>query len=177
MGTGNCEARYPDPRPPVPYGKQQNVSEALWFEDGFKECVGYLTEGRYLVFEASGHALANPGDSSNNVTATPATSNHDDKRQRWVIHYSDGEESGIFTVSSALDGRWLGASMSLLPASDHGEAAPLRIRFLGNGKGYSLQYANATTDVSYITINEDGQVALEPTASGSFTAWSVTYHD
>lgn len=39
VGTGECLSRHRDPRPPVPYGKQENVNNTLFFEDGFKEVV------------------------------------------------------------------------------------------------------------------------------------------
>lgn len=177
MGTSNCEAKYGNPRPPVPYGQQQNVSEALWFEDGFKECVGYLTEGRYLVFEMFGHALTNLGHGFPAVVPTRATPSHDDKKQRWVVHYWGGEESGMFTISSALDGRWLGPFGTLLPADSQARAAPVRISFLGNGKGYSLQYAHVT-ESSFIGIKGNGSLSLENGLGfEGFKVWSVTYHN
>ncbi|CAK44018.1 uncharacterized protein An01g11130 [Aspergillus niger] len=139
VGTSNCEATFPEPRPPVPYGKQ-NVTESLFFEDGYKEVVGYLTEGRYLVFEKSGYALTNTGNTTR-LSSSAARSDHSDKKQRWVIHYSSGEESQIFKISSALDGKWLGPHGSLLPAGRRGDAAEVKITFLGNGHGYGLQMA------------------------------------
>ncbi|OJJ45717.1 hypothetical protein ASPZODRAFT_159969 [Penicilliopsis zonata CBS 506.65] len=177
VGTARCEATYANPRPPVPYGEQSNVSEALWFEDGFKECVGYLTEGRHLVFEMSGYALTNTGNASR-VTASPASSNHGAIQQRWVIHYSSGEESGLFKVSSAIDGKWLGPNGALLPASAAMQAAEVKFTFLGNGKGYSMQYANSTH--GWLEIGAWGDLALN-TNNGQpqtgYKIWSVTYHD
>ncbi|KAJ9307133.1 hypothetical protein DTO217A2_3371 [Paecilomyces variotii] len=175
-GTSLCESTYSDPRPPVPYGSQ-NVSEALFFEDGYKEVVGYLTEGRYLVFEIAGKALTNPSN-GNKVSASSATSDHASKSQRWVIHYSNGEESGLFKISSALDGRWLGSNGILYPASQSAQASDIRITFLGNGKGYTLEYAGSKNEA--INISSSGALTVTPSAAGKesgFKIFSVTYHD
>ncbi|KAG2418380.1 hypothetical protein HFD88_001481 [Aspergillus terreus] len=154
-GTSNCEAAHPQQRPPVPYG-QQNVTEALFFEQGFKEVVGYLTEGRYLVFEQGQTALTNAG-STDKLTSAPAAADHSDKRQRWVIHYRGGEESQKFQVSSALDRKWIGPSGSLV--ASRSQAADIKASFLGNGQGYQLQY----TDGSAVGSEQ------------SYKIWSVTY--
>ncbi|PWY90012.1 non-hemolytic phospholipase C precursor, partial [Aspergillus heteromorphus CBS 117.55] len=153
VGTSNCEATYTEPRPTVPYGNQ-NVSDSLWFEDGYKECVGYLTEGRYLVFEKSGYALTNGGNDTG-LSSSSANEDHSDKSQRWVVHYSNGEESQIFKISSALDGQWLGTDGTLLPASDRDDAAEVKVTFRGNGKGYDLQYVNSTV----IELDGDGTLS------------------
>lgn len=160
VGIAKCIAAHPVRRPPVPYGEQKNVSEALWFEDGYKECVGYLTEGRYLVFEKSGQALTNAGNASQ-VSTGRADPKHREKSQRWVIHYTDDVESQVFHVSSALDGKWLGPNGKLLAKDRRKEAADIKIKFLGNGKGYSLQYEDST----FVEGSEEG-----------YRAWSVTYH-
>ncbi|KAA8651475.1 nonhemolytic phospholipases C family protein [Aspergillus tanneri] len=165
VGVVKCKALHPVQRPPVPYGKQDNVTEALWFEDGYKECVGYLTEGRYLVFEKSGNALTNAGNATQ-ISSTPAQPDHRDKKQRWVIHYSDDEESQVFHISSALDGKWLGPKGALLAADRGEDAADVKITFLGNGNGYSLQYSDSTP--------VEGQKF--PASDEGYQVWSVTYH-
>lgn len=174
IGWSNCQARYPTQRPPVPYGKQSNVKNALFFEDGFKEVVGYLTEGRYLVLEKSGSALTNNARRGS-LSATSARALHDSKSQRWVIHYTADEESEIFTVSSALDGRWLGPSGTLVDRSAN--AAPVRISFLGNGHGYTLQYVSTG---QYIDIGPQGNFKMQSAQqklSQGFNVFSVSYHD
>ncbi|KAJ5212782.1 uncharacterized protein N7498_004428 [Penicillium cinerascens] len=157
-GTSNCEAKYPTQRPTVPYGNQSNKTNALWFEEGYKEVIGYLTEGRYLTFESSGVALANSGNASK-LSTTAAVADHSDLHQRWVVHYTADEESQIFQISSALDGKFIGAKGSLVTGSR--KAANITITFLGNGKGYSLQYGDGT--------------AVGALKSGC-KIWSVSYH-
>jgi phospholipase C len=74
-----------------------------------------------------------------------------------VIHYSGGEESQKFQVSSALDGKWIGPSGSLV--ASRSQAADIKASFLGNGQGYQLQYADGSA------------VGSEQ----SYKIWSVTY--
>ncbi|KAL2003706.1 hypothetical protein VTN02DRAFT_2609 [Thermoascus thermophilus] len=183
-GAALCEASFPTTRPPVPYGEQHDLSEALFFEEGFKECVGYLTEGRHLVFEMSGYALTNPSDGENaqdgKMTSSRATEDHRDKRQRWVIHYSQGEESGLFKISSAVDGRWVGPNGTLTSADDRAGAADVNITFLGNGKGYRLEYADGRSDSHLLEIDERGTLTVNNASDASgrdegFKIWSVTY--
>lgn len=171
VGASNCEAANPNPRPPVPYGKQDK-EEALWFEEGYKECVGYLTEGRSLVFERHGFALENPGHDIPQMIIGRAREDHSNTKHRWVIHYTEDEESQIFKMSSALDGRWIGRGGRLHPASDKHEAADIKITFRGNGWGYELQYAES--DDSLV----DGQKTMKLEEEGiklGFWVWSVTY--
>jgi phospholipase C len=177
VGSAQCQAKFSNPRPPVPYGQQvANSTNALWFEDGFKEVVGYLTEGRYLVAEKGGYALTNSGK-RNYVTVTPATEKHESKHQRWVIHYTSDPESEIFTISSALDGRWLGARGVLLDSHQASDAAPVRITFLGNGLGYAVQYVNGN---QYIDVDQVGHLKIateKRVPDRGFKLFSVTYHD
>jgi phospholipase C len=127
-----------------------------------------------------GFALTNPhadGNGEGMVSISRATSDHSNKSQRWVIHYYQDEESGVFTVSSALDGRWIGPFGRLLPASQANNAAPLQFNFLGNGDGYTVKFAN-NAQGKIIGISDSGSLS-----TGSqqwfhgFSIWSVTYHD
>jgi phospholipase C len=122
-----------------------------------------LTEGRYLVFEKAGYALTNAGNAIH-LSISPAGPDHSDKKQRWVIHYSNGEESGLFLISSALDGKWLGPRNTLLPANCSDQAAQVKITFLGNGRGYALEYATGSNEVGL-------------GGRSGFKVWSVTYHN
>ncbi|PYH92530.1 non-hemolytic phospholipase C precursor [Aspergillus ellipticus CBS 707.79] len=157
VGSSNCEATYSQPRPPVLYGKQ-NVSDSLWFEEGYKECSGY--------------ALTNAGNDSW-LSSSPAHEDYHDKKQRWVVHYSNGEESQIFKLSSALDGQWLGSHGTMLPTSRRDDAAEVKITFRGNGQGYDLQYVNSTV----ITLDNNGALSTNATKSfgPGYKIWSVTY--
>lgn len=134
-GSAYCESLYAVQRPPVPYGNQ-TVEEALATEQGFKTVRGNITEGRFLVFEKDGQALAN----SNGIVSLAAASvMHDAREQRWVAHYvgDPANDNTEFTVSSVLDGRYIGAEGVL--TSEVGDATSLSITYAGNGGGYTVQ--------------------------------------
>lgn len=151
----------------MPYGKQ-TLEDSLYFEDGYKQVIGSLTEGRYLTFEYNGYALTNPA-SKNKVTATITTSKHDSKNQRWVIHGSNGN----FQISSALDGRFIGKNGKLVAASEQAKsAANFEITFEA-GKGYSVQYSSG----KYLTIKSNGKVDAEAHSAVDYEVYSVSYHN
>lgn len=168
--TAQCQSLYPVQRPPVPYG-EQTLDDALFFEDGFKEVIGSLTEGRYLVLEKSDVALTNTGKDAR-LSVSAATDDHQPKSQRWVVHYTGDPESDIFTISSALDGRWLGSDAKLVNQSS--QAAQVKIEFVAS-QGYTLQYV----DGPYLDVTSDGSLTLagsQKPASG-YKLFSVTYHN
>lgn len=170
--TSKCQsANTNDSRPKVPYG-EQNKEDSLWFEDGYKECIGYLTEGRSLVFERNGWALTNPGGNQAHVTISRATKDHDDIKHRWVIHYTEDEESQIFKISSSADGRWIGKGGKLLPSGQKDRAAEIKITFHGNGKGYELQFAGSHNFI----VDHQSAMKMQGEQAG-FKVWSVTYHN
>ncbi|KAJ5970336.1 uncharacterized protein N7479_000254 [Penicillium vulpinum] len=176
IGTSNCQARNKQTRPDVPYGKQpkEQSTNTLWFEEGYKEVIGYLTEGRYLTFEKNGAALTNPGRGKK-LTSTRATRKHNSKSQRWVIHYNKDEESNTFTISSALDGRWLGKNGALLSKDQASKAAEVKVTFLGKSRGYNLQFVDKKR---YIDIDNRGQLDdSKSQPSCGFDVFSVSYRD
>ncbi|KAH8816010.1 non-hemolytic phospholipase C precursor [Xylogone sp. PMI_703] len=165
LGPGPCQAQYPNQNPPIPYG-DQTEEDSLVSENGYKAVRGYLTEGRYLVFEFGGYALTNPGSSATSFTATEATAAHDSINQRWVVH-AFTEDGNTFTITSALDGRYIGSHTSLV---DHNTGAETyTITFLA-GSGYALQKENG----KYLTIDSKGNVQIASDAT-YFQAYSVTY--
>lgn len=176
IGTANCGNEHHIQQPDPPYGKQDDVTNTLYFEDGFKEVIGYLTEGRYLVLEKAGAALTNKPNRWP-LTTSPGTELHNSKSQRWVLNCHGGEESGIFIMSSALDGRWLGARGKMLPSDEKPNAEPVRIKFLGNGRGHLLQYANGG---EFIDINHVGGLKMrgsQDIPDQGYTIFSVSYYD
>ncbi len=162
-GASICEAEYGHFGPPIPYGPENEaLVPSTLSEDGFKTVRGYLTEGRYLVFEMNGYALTNPSPTATDFTATPATLTHNAKNQRWVLHATGGTATdggvgaGTFTVTSALDGRYI---------KSHTSAD------FGNGLGYTLVKENG----KYLNINSDGVIDIIGTIPVGFQVYSVTY--
>jgi phospholipase C len=165
-GAAYCEATYPVQRPPVPYGDVQGATTdvASLSEPGFRPVRGYLTEGRYLTFEANGQALTNI---DGGLGSSASTSSHDSKAQRWVIHAIEIGGSK-FRISSSLDGSWITASMGL------GKLKSLACIFdlsYDSSNGHTIRALNGT----YLGADGDGKVALvsEPRYWDTF---SVTYN-
>ncbi|KAJ9634742.1 hypothetical protein H2204_006191 [Knufia peltigerae] len=166
-GASYCEAQYAVQRPPVPYANQTE-DKSLISESGFKAVRGYLTEGRFLTFEASGYALANTGEQAMTISTTKATTSHSDMAQRWVIHET-ATDSRLFTISSAVDGRYIGPQMKLVMAKN--DALAHNITYLGGGKGYNLVNSNG----KYITIDKNGNVVMAMSGGQQgFSIYSVT---
>jgi phospholipase C len=172
-----CQGTYgtPPPHPPAPYGPEnENLDTATLVENGFKSVRGYLTEGRYLVFEMNGYALTNAGPHGTDITGTHATADHRSINQRWVVHATGGtaldggEGSGTFVITSAVDGRYIADHTSLEKARSGAET--YTITDLGNGLGYSLLKENG----KYLSIGHNGKIGIYSTPSG-FKVYSVTY--
>jgi phospholipase C len=149
----------------IPFGNQTEA-DALFFEDGFKGVRGGLLEGHYLVFEANGHAVTNPGNGSQ-FTATAATAQHEDLHQRWVLHQL-APEGTQFTITSALDGKYVSQHTSLATLASGAET--YTIEYLG-GSLYSLQKENG----DFLNLRADGSISIDSTAVG-YNVYSVTYH-
>ncbi|KAL1859073.1 hypothetical protein VTK73DRAFT_7602 [Phialemonium thermophilum] len=162
FGTDCSGSKYIDG---IPYGNQTE-EEALFFEDGFKGVRGNLLEGHYLVFEANGHAITNPG-SGRELTATAATAGHEDIHQRWVLHQL-APEGTEFRITSALDGKYISQHTSL--ATLESGAETYNITYLGSSK-YALQKENG----KYLNLQADGTISIDSTPVG-YNVYSVTYH-
>ena len=123
----------------------------------------------------NGYALTNPSTTAAHFNATPATSTHSAKTQRWVLHATGGTATeggagaGTFTVSSALDGRYVKSHTSLGKGVSGAEI--YTIADLGNGLGYTLVSVNG----KYLTIDSSGVVNITGTTSVGFQVYSVTY--
>ncbi|TVY16834.1 Phospholipase C 3 [Lachnellula arida] len=176
-GASICQATYgnPPPKPPAPFGPEnENSDPSNLSEQGFKPVRGYLTEGRYLVFEMNGYAVT-AGPNATDITGTEATSDHRGKNQRWVVHATGGtatgggQGSGTFVLSSAADGRFLADHTSL--ARDRSGAETYTIADMGNGKGYSLMKENG----KYLSISTNGTIDIVSGGAEGFQVFSVTY--
>ena len=150
---------------PYPYGNQTE-GDALFFEDGFKGVRGDLTEGRYLTFEANGHALSTDGRSKQ-FAATKATVGHSDIRQRWVLHALEPEGTS-FHIASAANGYYISQHSSLSTLKSGAEV--YNITYMGGSK-YTLKKENG----KYLNIDARGQLSFTSTPIG-YNVFSVTYH-
>ncbi|KAK3670244.1 hypothetical protein LTR78_009899 [Recurvomyces mirabilis] len=131
IGAAKCQSTYPNSQPPVPYGPDNaNANMSALTEEGFKPVRGALTEGRYLTFEFGGWALSNVNSF---VSITKATSQHNDIRQRWILHQQGDGDSKVFTISSALNGQYIGSGLTLESEVAVLSNSPLLIWEMGRG--------------------------------------------
>ncbi|KAF2725554.1 non-hemolytic phospholipase C precursor [Polychaeton citri CBS 116435] len=161
-GYAVCESQYAQRRPPVPYG-QQSTAIDLASEQGYKQVRGQLTEGRFLTLEMNGYALTN---AHRRVLSTRATAGHEQKSQRWVLHQ---QASGAFSLSSAVDGKYL-TSDRRLSSDEPNSKTHFTIHDLGDGEGYSLRATNGR----YLTVSPYAGISTSPRPKG-FQIFSVTY--
>ncbi len=176
-GYALCQAQYGDPKPSAPYGPTNaNLDPSTLSEEGFKKVRGYLTEGRYLVFEMNGYALTNVGKNATDISATKATAQHERANQRWVVHATGGtatdggEGQGTFVIASALDGRYMASHTSF--SRTRSGAETYTITDLGNGAGYTLENENGT----YLTTDAGGKVGVT-SKRAPWTVYSVFFHN
>ncbi|KKK15636.1 putative hemolytic phospholipase C precursor [Aspergillus ochraceoroseus] len=148
----------------IPYGNQTE-EEALYYEDGYKGVRGYLTEGRYLVFERNGYALTYNGKK---VKAAKATSKHDSLSQRWVLHALT-EEGTTFRVASAVDKKYLTVDLTL--SASESSAQVFDINYMGKSE-YALKLENG----EYLNLDHHGKVS-QSKEKEAFNIYSVTYHN
>lgn len=132
-GSSNCQSLYPNNQPPVPYTGDGVINDmASVVEKGFKTVRGKMTEGRFLTFEASGHALSS--SSCDKATVSRNSDTHDALDQRWIVH---AEELGgtEFTLESVKSKCFLCDDLRM--CSDKSKAVVLDMTFTP-GKGYNL---------------------------------------
>ncbi|PFH57631.1 hypothetical protein XA68_14770 [Ophiocordyceps unilateralis] len=148
-GSAHCLGLYDKTRPPVPYtgeGARENMASLV--EAGFKPMRGRLTEGRFLVLVMNSYALSS-APHTKTAFLSRSTERHEAPEQRWVAHAvkQGGHE---FTLSSAVDGRFLSADADL--CAEPGEALKLVVDFRpSEGYGFRLQHSGL-----YLAASEDG---------------------
>ncbi|KAF4989206.1 hypothetical protein FGRMN_9263 [Fusarium graminum] len=116
-GSSHCASLYGNGRPAIPYTSEgANNDTASLSEKGFKSVRGLLTEGRTLVFEASGQAMS-VSSSGKTVALANATVKHDSVQQGWVVHAVEigGND---FTISSANNGLYICSKLKLCKDAD-----------------------------------------------------------
>ena len=164
-GAWVCQLRYRNKvQPKVPYGEQEE-SEALRVEKGYKPTRGDLSEGRYLAFEANGHALSHNDDK---LSSSKAKKQHNGKDQLFVIHWQGtNPRDNRFKVSTTGNHpRYITSSLKFTNSKDN--AAEFAFVDLGNGKGYTITDVHSKKQIS---LGHDGKVSH---GKGTFKVYSVT---
>ncbi|QSS54106.1 non-hemolytic phospholipase C precursor, Hc yeast-phase induced, conidia-enriched transcript [Histoplasma capsulatum var. duboisii H88] len=168
-GSAFCESQFPDPRPPPPYSSQPSTLPNI-VEEGYKICVGQLTEGRYLVFEnEDGRLLAHnsttsdindhdntqpsllttmpssqePSNSSNN--AENKMNRYRPRNARWVIYYYNNNSTDIAVIATNQSGPFLVSSFDK------------RVWLAPGGRLVSSRAGAAPVDILFFAGNREGE--------------------
>ena len=154
-------------QPKIPYG-EQNLTDALRVEKGFKPMRGNPTEGRYLTFESGKYALSHKG---NKVSAGKKSSKHNEHDQLFVLHWL-GSNPRDLRFRIATPGKQMGKAGKYITqklglSSNAKDAAVFEITF-ENG-GYSVV---DTQSHKHLAL-DNGKVSLKGDCS-SFSLYSVT---
>lgn len=163
-----CTAEFgSDVVPTIPYGNQ-DLTDALFFEDGFKGVRGALTEGRHLVFESCGYALS-VDPNHPRLTTTLATAAHNTPAQRFVLHINElgGDQFMISNDNSTL---WLGDHADFY--NSQSDAWWYSIHYLGN-EAYTIQQVDGG---KYVNVKDDGSISIDHEAV-TYKIFSVSYHN
>lgn len=153
--------------PTVPYG-QQTEAKALAVEAGFRSVRGGLTEGRHLVLQQNGLALANSGSIS---AVTAPAEKETDPRIRIVLHYVGGvvQPNANFTISfpsaATASASYLTSALTLAAPTS---AAQWSFKY--TARGYSVQEISSG---HYLTLI--GSTASLQVAPTLFSIYSVTF--
>ncbi|KAK2831959.1 hypothetical protein FQN49_006997 [Arthroderma sp. PD_2] len=193
-GMAKCKARFLA-NPTAPWTSQPKTFPPQGLvEQGHKEAVGILTEGRYLVFSApqssnkDEYLLSHKDSTKLGVISKSST---DKKRYaqpdtRFVIHYYNNgatdletrltKQDGPFLVSTPDKTRWLGPKGTLVGSRD--KASPMDIDFdageQGKARGYTMKYAKGG-DNGIISVSKGAVNIGKAPAQFKFKIWSVSY--
>ncbi|EFR03578.1 non-hemolytic phospholipase C [Nannizzia gypsea CBS 118893] len=189
-GMSKCKARFGNPTAPWKTQPKTFPPKGL-IEQGYKQVVGYLTEGRYLVFSSSQDKdeflLSHEGGSKLGVSKSSTDANrYAQPDNRFVIHYYNNgatdletrltQQDGPFLVSTPDKTRWIGLDGTLVGSRE--AAAPMDIDFdagpQGGSRGYSIKYAKGG-DNSFVTISKGGVSIGKASAQFRFKVLSVSY--
>jgi phospholipase C len=168
---------FPDPQPDVPYGEQTETT-ALFTESGFRQTVGRLTDGRFLVFQdpdsSKGLAVQSSRGHSTLGSSSVPKEKESEPSIRFIIY-----EQGIFPdmqykIQSALlkdsgsSSSYLGADLEF---TSNEKAEPFTIIYDATSLTYTIQVESSN---KYISISKDGKVSLS-SSPFHFSGFAVTF--
>ncbi|GJJ06185.1 hypothetical protein Clacol_000374 [Clathrus columnatus] len=171
LGDAECQSKFSNPQPPVPFG-QQTRENSLNIETGFKTVRGALTEGRFLVFE-SGNSALTLDTKNEELTVGAAVPTHDTPLNRFVLHATANPPATTFNIQffETIDGKTNFINSKFKATTSIQDAAVFNITDLGNSKGYTIQEVSGGGFVSISGNGKSLSVGKEATA---FTVISVT---
>ncbi|KAF8522837.1 hypothetical protein JB92DRAFT_3140917 [Gautieria morchelliformis] len=121
----------------LPFGEQTRQT-SLIIENGFKSVRGAIIEGRYLVFESNGDALAFD-DQSRGLGVAPAVPSHDALTHCFILHATVPLPATTFNIQFACSPSTAFLDPNNKETTFINNAAVFNITDLGSGKGYTVQ--------------------------------------
>ncbi|KFG83874.1 extracellular phospholipase C [Metarhizium anisopliae] len=169
VGPARCRNGYEHGNyPPVPYGEAnagQNMEELV--EDGFKQVRGAITEGRYITIESNGLSLGHAGNG--HVVALESAEEHDDARQRWVLHAVDGNRFGnTFHLQSASEKSYVSKNGSL--TTKKSAARAFIFEYEAQGSTYTLRAKGAKSG-KYVSLGKSSKHDAEYRENAGKITW------
>ncbi|UNI19383.1 Phospholipase C [Purpureocillium takamizusanense] len=137
VGPAKCQKGFAHGNyPSIPYGaKNLEQDMASLVENGYKLVRGAITEGRFVTIEGNGLALAR--NSEGKVLAVQKYEKHDEIKQRWILHSSDGNRFGnSYYLQSALDMMYIARGGGL--TKDRNQAQEIIFTYSASGSVYTL---------------------------------------
>ncbi|EHK44937.1 putative phospholipase C [Trichoderma atroviride IMI 206040] len=170
-GSSYCQSRYGNTQPPVPYTGSGVIDDmTTQTQQGFKAIRGTLTEGRHLVLELNGFALAQKTTFTKAIVLGRATSRHDNPAQRWIAHavVIGGTD---FTFSDDSGRNYICASQLL--CSDPNEAVVFTVTYTA-GRGYVIKVKGTQ---NYLSVGGRGTSSYATLRGGRdyWQIYSVSY--
>lgn len=157
-------------RPPVPYG-EQNITESLWTEDGYKPIRGALTEGRYLVFAMTvrGTDFGLSHAEGEKYIRSAEITDFSSKDFRFIVYQQGDAFSHEFKIKSANSG-YLTSTGKFVSSIDN--ASVFEIDYVAS-KGYTVKVQGQST---YGAVNPGRYLSFKESPV-YFDIYSVTYDD
>ncbi|KAL9476434.1 hypothetical protein ACSS6W_006275 [Trichoderma asperelloides] len=165
-GSSYCQSLYGNTQPPVPYTGPGVIDDmTTQVQQGFKPIRGTLTEGRHLVLELNGFALAQKTTSQRALVLGRATPRHDNPAQRWIAHavviggtdFTFSDDSGKFYICK-----------SQLLCSDPSKAVVFTVTYTA-GRGYIIKVKGTQ---GYLSIGGRGTSSYA-TMTGGRDYWQI----
>ncbi|UKZ57531.1 hypothetical protein TrVGV298_011389 [Trichoderma virens] len=167
-GSSYCQSLYSQVQPPVPYTGNGVISDMpSQVEKGFKAMRGMLTEGRHIVLEANGFALA---QKTTSTVLSRATARHNTPSQRWIAH-AVTIGGADFTLSDDAGSNYICKSAQLCKNARNAVVFTVSYK---SGRGYAFQVKGTQ---NYLSIGGRGTSSYVSLTGGLgyWQGYSVSY--
>ncbi|KAG8410243.1 hypothetical protein J3459_017235 [Metarhizium acridum] len=160
VGPARCRDGYEQGNyPPVPSGEanaEQNMDKLV--EDGSKQVRCSITESLYITIESNGLGLGCRDNGPQ--SALESTKDHQDVRQRWVLHAVDGNRFGnTFHLQSASEESYISKNGSL--TTEKSAAKAFIFEYQTQGSTHTTLRASGAQSGKYVGLGRSSERDLE----------------